>query len=205
MTRNGAASPGAFTADKQREGYCDSRLPMWKLVQWHEYMTQEGINSQLRTHSILSPFVTCTFYKKFPAESYAAVYLNILSMQLLSHRGTDWLHPLNPKKHQCFFPPEKIYSVTPVSRRHFLPIKDMALFYIFLHKYPHLPSPYWGLFNEKKKPSLTELHLLLFCTKTVLKINHLWWFSASPLCILWTAHGLYTFLGRQKYRVCKII
>lgn len=46
-----------------RKGHCDSGLVMWKLVQWHEYMTQEGINSHLRAHSILSPFVTCTIYK----------------------------------------------------------------------------------------------------------------------------------------------
>lgn len=46
-----------------RKCHCDSGLAMWKLVQWHEYMTQEGINSHLRAHSILSPFVTCTIYK----------------------------------------------------------------------------------------------------------------------------------------------
>lgn len=124
MEQRKVASPGVFTADTQRKGYCDSRLPMWKSVQWHEYMTQEGINSQLKTHSILSSFVTCTFYKKFPAESYVAVYLKVLSMQLLSHRGIDWLHPSNPKKHQhFFFFLEKIYYRTTVSRRHFSSFK----------------------------------------------------------------------------------
>lgn len=133
MIRNGtekSCQSGVFTADKLRKDYCDSRLPMWKLVQWHEYMTQEGINSQLRTHSSLSPFVTCTFYKKFPAESCVAVYLKVLSMQLLSHRGTDWLHLPNPKKHQYFFfSLKKRSTMKTVSRRHFLPIKDTASFY----------------------------------------------------------------------------
>lgn len=66
-----------------------------------------GISLQLKTHCILSPFVTCTFYKSCPAEFYVAVYLNVLSMQLLSHRGTDWLHFPNPKKHQYFFFPQE--------------------------------------------------------------------------------------------------
>ena len=38
-----------------------------------------------------------------PAESCVAEYLKILSMQLLSHRGPDWLYPQNPKKHQYPF------------------------------------------------------------------------------------------------------
>lgn len=124
------ASPGVFIADKQREGYCTSRLPMGKSVQWHFYMTQEGINSQLTTHSILSPFVTCTFYKKFPAESYVTVYLKVLSMQLLSHRDTDFGCILRIQKSTSipfFFPPqEKTFHGTSVSRRHILHIKVTA-------------------------------------------------------------------------------
>lgn len=105
LLRKGAELPVQVCSQlTERKGYCDSRLPMWKSVQWHEDMTQEGIHSQLRTHFILSPFVTCTFFKKFPAESYVAVYLKALSMQLLSHRATDWWYPSNPKKLQCFFP-----------------------------------------------------------------------------------------------------
>lgn len=158
---------------------------MWKLVQWHEYMTQEGINSQLRTHSILSPFVTCTFYTKFPAESYVAGYLKALSMQLLSHRGTDWLHLTNPKKHQYFFfsPKEKIYYGTTVSRRHFVPIRDMVSFYtsfcvsILLHIEV-------CLMRKENLICWIAVAIVLHQNCFVLKINHLWWFSASPLYLV---------------------
>lgn len=63
---------------------------------------------------------------KFPAESCVAECLKVLSMQLLSHRGTDWPYPRNPKKHQFLFFSEKIYYRTTVSRRHFLPLKATA-------------------------------------------------------------------------------
>lgn len=133
-------------------------------------MTQESINSQLKTHSILSPFVTCTFYNKFPAESSVAVYLKVLSMQLLSHRGTDWLYPPNPKKHQCvfffFFPQEKIYYGTTVSKRHFLPIKHTASFSIsFCVSILFLIEV---CLMREKTSICCELQLLLSCTKTVL-------------------------------------
>lgn len=109
------------------------------------------------------------------------------------------------KRHQyVFFPKENIYYRTPVSRRHFLPIKDMVSFSISfcVSILFHIE-----VCLMRKKTSFTELRLLLSCTKNVfvLKINHLWWFSASPLYLLWTAHGLYALSGRQKYRICKII
>lgn len=142
---------------------------MWKLVQWHEYMTQEGINSQLRTHSILSPFVTCTFYTKFPAESYVAGYLKALSMQLLSHRGTDWLHLTNPKKHQYFFfPQRKDLLWNYCQQKTFCSYKRYGfILYILLCFHS---SPYWGLFNEERKPHLLNcgcycLAPKLFCFK----------------------------------------
>lgn len=198
-----------FTADKQRKGYCDSRLPMWKLVQWHEYMTQEGINSQLRTHSILSPFVTCTFYKKLPAESCVAMCLKVLSMQLLSHRGTDWLHPPNPKKHQYFFLSlsRKDLLWNYCQQKTFSSYKTYGfILYILLCIHS---SPHWGLFNEQKnkKPHSLWIAAAIILHKNcfVFKINHLWWFSASPLYLLWTAQGLYTSSSRQKFRICKVI
>lgn len=130
-------------------------------------MTQESIISQLRTHSILSPFVTCTFYNKFPAESCVAVYLKVLSMQLLSHRGTDWLYPPNPKKHQYFFfPSRKDLLWNYCQQKTFSSYKTHGfIFYTLLcfHSFPH-----WGLFNEKKTSICCELRLLLSCTKTVL-------------------------------------
>lgn len=176
---------------------------MWKLVQWHEYMTQEGISSQLRTQSVLSPFVTCTFYKKLPAESYVAVCLKVLSMQLLSHRGTDWLHPPHPKKHQYFFfPQRKDLLWNYCQQKTFSSYKRYGfILYILLCFHS---SPYWGLFNEEK----TSFHwiavaIVLHKNCFVLKINHLWWFSASPLYLLWTAHGLYALSSRQDVGVVK--
>lgn len=180
---------------------------MWKLVQWHEYMTQEGINSQLRTHSILSPFVTCTFYKKFPAESCVAVYLKVLSVQLLSHRGTDWLYPPNPKKHCFFFPQRKDLLWNYCQQKTFSSYKRKGfILYILLCLHS---SPYWGLFKEEK--NLKNLipwivvAIVLHKNSFVLKINHLWRFSATPPYLLCTACGLYALSSRQKYRICKII
>lgn len=65
-------------------------------------------------------------------------------------------------------------------------------------------SPYWGLFNEEK----TSFHwiavaIVLHKNCFVLKINHLWWFSASPLYLLWTAHGLYALSSRKDVGVVK--
>lgn len=172
-------------------------------------MTQESINSQLKTHSILSPFVTCTFYNKFPAESSVAVYLKVLSMQLLSHRGTDWLYPPNPKKHQCvffFFSSRKDLLWNYCQQKTFSSYKTHGfIFYILLcfHSFPH-----WGLFNEKKNLNLLWIAVAVVLHKNcfVFKINHLWWCSASPLYPLWTAKGLHTFFFLlKKYKIWKTI
>lgn len=192
-----------FTADRQKEGYCDSRLPMWKLVQWHEYMTQEDINSQLRTHSILSPFVTCPFYEKFLAESYVAVFLKVLSMQPLSHRGTDWLHPPNPKSTSIFFFPQRKDLLWNYCQQKTFSSYKRYGFILYTLLCFH-PSPYWGLFNEEKNLiHWIAVAIVLHKNSFVLKMNHLWWFSASPLYLLWTAHGFYALSSRQKYRICK--
>lgn len=176
---------------------------MWKLVQCHEYITQEGINSQLRAHSILSPFVTCTFYNKLPAKSCIAAYLKVPSMKLLSHRGTDWLYPPNPKKHQYFFfffSQEKIYYGTTVSRRHFLPIKHTASFSIsFCGSILFLIEV--CLMREKKPHLLwVEIAVVLHKNYFVFKINHLWWFSALHCthCGLHRDYILLFFSSRQK-------
>lgn len=70
-------------------------------------------------------------------------------------------------------------------------------------------SPHWGLFNEQKnkKPHSLWIAAAIILHKNcfVFKINHLWWFSASPLYLLWTAQGLYTSSSRQKFRICKVI
>lgn len=169
---------------------------MWKLVQCHEYITQEGINSQLRAHSILSPFVTCTFYNKLPAKSCIAAYLKVPSMKLLSHRGTDWLYPPNPKKHQYFFffLSRKDLLWNYCQQKTFSSYKTYGfIFYILLwfHSFPH-----WGLFNERKKTSFAvswdccclAQKLFRFQNQSPMMI------LSTPLYPLWTAQGLYTFV-----------
>lgn len=212
MEQRKVASPGVFTADKQRKGYCDSRLPMWKLVQCHEYITQEGINSQLRAHSILSPFVTCTFYNKLPAKSCIAAYLKVPSMKL-SHRGTDWLYPPNPKKHQYFFfffLSRKDLLWNYCQQKTFSSYKTYGfIFYILLwfHSFPH-----WGLFNEKKKKKhliCCELRLLLSCTKTISFSKSIIYddsqHSTVPTVDCTGIIYFCFFLVGKKYKICKAV
>lgn len=83
-----------------------------------------------------------------------------------------------------FFPPkEKIYYGTTVSRRHFLPIKDMVSFYtsfcvsILLHIEV-------CLMRKENLICWIAVAIVLHQNCFVLKINHLWWFSASPLYLV---------------------
>lgn len=87
-----------------------------------------------------------------------------------------WRHRLvatskSKKSTSTFFPQEKIYKGTPVSRRHCLPIKDTSSLYISCVSMLLLLEVYL----MRKKSSFTELQLLLSCTKTVS-------FSKSIIC-----------------------
>lgn len=104
-----------------------------------------GINSQLRAHSILSPFVTCTFCKKFPAEFYVAVYLKVLSMQLLSHRGR-MVASSESKKATVFFSSRKGLLWNYCQQKTFSSDKTYSfILYILLCFY----WSYWGFFNKE--------------------------------------------------------
>lgn len=136
---------------------------MWKLVQWHEYMTQEGINSHLRAHSILSPFVTCTIYKVscrilcswvFESPQHAAVITQRHRLVVASES----------KKSTSFSFSEKIYYRTTVSRRHFLPLKATASFHnAFCFHFFLIDVCLMRKWGKKLKISFSELWLPVFC------------------------------------------
>lgn len=94
--------------------------------------TQAGINSQLRTHSILSPFVTCTPYKTSLWILGSCVSESPRNMQLLSHYAQIGCN-LWTKSTSSFFPSRKdLLGKYWVSRRHCLPTKDMHFHIIHL-------------------------------------------------------------------------
>lgn len=100
---------------------------------------------------------------KFPAESCVAVCLKVLSMQLLSHRGTDWSYPWNPKKHQYLFFLRKDLLQNNCQQKTFSSLER----YSFISQCRlFLFPPYWCLFNEEMgelKISFSDLWLLVFC------------------------------------------
>lgn len=173
---------------------------MWKLVQWHEYMTQEGINSHLRAHSILSPFVTCTIYKVscrilcswvFESPQHAAV---ITQRHRLVVSSDSKKAPVS-----FFFLSEKIYYRTTVSRRYFLPLKDTASFHnAFCFHFLLIDVCLMRKWEKKTKNFILWIGIasLLFSKPIIYDEQR----QNFALFLLWATHDL-NFLWKQKNKV----
>lgn len=135
---------------------------------------------QLTTQNSLHFVSICHLHplQELSWESYVAVYLKVLSMQLLSHGGTGWLQPPNPKKHQHFFSSRKDLQGNS-SQQKTLSSYKRYIFIIYILCFHASPS--WGLFNEEKILIYwIAVAIVLHKNCFVFKINHLWWFSTSP-------------------------
>jgi hypothetical protein len=159
-------------------------------------MTQEGISSQLRTHFVLSSFVTCTFYKVSCRNLHSCVFESPQHAVTITQRHR-LVASFKSKRVPIFFLIKKLMYEILSSRRHFLPLKDAASF----HKPLYISILfYMEICLMRKKTSFSELWLQLSCTKNKTKEqfcfqNQSFAMTLSqPLCQqLWETHGYILF------------